>query len=159
MESAHQIAAYVQRTGGLPTSDGQSGSEAERLAGALVALRHQKRRGLLAKEASEALDAAFPGWLDGIALNVERHWQKRATEFIEWVQDNDRRPHRNAADPAERALAAWVARQRMHAKQGQYPSRIKELNKRMPGWDRTPYLRKGRGRAIYQPSVRGRLGG
>ncbi|NQD89068.1 hypothetical protein HP499_14825 [Paenarthrobacter sp. CM16] len=137
IESAQLIAAHVQRHGTLPAPD-EENSETARLAKVLLVLRNQKRRGLLAKEAVQTLDAAFPGWLDGITLNVERHWQKRAAEFIEWVQDNDRRPHRNAADPAERALAAWVARQRMHAKQGQYPARIKELNKRMPGWDRTP---------------------
>lgn len=138
MESAHHIAAYVQRTGCLPASDGQSGSEAKRLAGALVALRHQKRRGRLADEAIQILDAAFPAWSDGTTLKIERQWQTRATEFINWVNENGRRPHRNSGDPTERALAGWVARQKVYANKGQYPGRIKELNTRMPGWDRTP---------------------
>ncbi|WP_314326142.1 helicase associated domain-containing protein [Paenarthrobacter ilicis] len=135
VESAQQIAAYVQQTGSLPASDGQSGSETERLAGVLIVLRNQKRRGLLAKEATQALDAAFPGWLDGVTLNVERHWQSRATEFIEWVKENGRHPHRSAWDPKERALAGWVARQRVHAKKRQYPHRIRELNARLPEWN------------------------
>ncbi|WP_454813073.1 helicase associated domain-containing protein, partial [Paenarthrobacter nitroguajacolicus] len=92
VESAQQIAAYVQQTGSLPAGDGKNGSEAERLAGVLIVLRNQKRRGLLAKEATQTLDAAFPGWMDGIALSVDRHWQNRATEFIEWVKDNGRHP-------------------------------------------------------------------
>lgn len=75
VESAQQIAAYVQEHGTLPAPDGKSGSEAERLAGVLLVLRNQQRRGLLAKEAIQTLNAAFPGWLDGITLNVERHWQ------------------------------------------------------------------------------------
>lgn len=137
VESARQIAAYVQRHGSLPAPDGQSGSEAERLAGVLIVLRNQKRRGLLAKEAIQALDAAFPGWMDGNALNVERRWQKRATEFIEWIKKNGRHPHRAAWDPTERALAGWLARQKVHAKKGEYPARIKELKTRMPGWDRS----------------------
>lgn len=98
---AHQIAAYVQRTGSLPVPDGQDGSEAGRLAGVLVVLRNQNRRGLPADEATHALDAAFPGWLDGITLNVDRHWQKRATELIEWVKENGRNPHRNAGNPTD----------------------------------------------------------
>ena len=92
VESAQQIAAYVQEHGTLPAPDGKSGSEAERLAGVLLVLRNQQRRGLLAKEAIQTLDEAFPGWLDGITLNVERHWQKRATDFIEWVKENGRAP-------------------------------------------------------------------
>ncbi|TQS88621.1 hypothetical protein EU811_20985 [Arthrobacter sp. TS-15] len=138
VESARQIAAYVQEHGTLPTPGGQGGSEAERLAGVLVVLRTQQRRGLLAKEATHTLDAAFPGWLDGIALNVERQWQKRAAEFVEWVKEDGRDPHRGAWDPAERALAGWLARQKVHAKKGEYPARIKELNKRLPGWNRSP---------------------
>ncbi|MDR6989301.1 hypothetical protein J2Y66_003816 [Paenarthrobacter nitroguajacolicus] len=138
IESAHQIAAYVQRTGSLPVPDGQDGSEADRLAGVLVVLRNQHRRGLLADEATHALDAAFPGWLDGITLNVDRHWQNRANELIEWVKENGRNPHRNAGNPTERALAGWVARQKMHAKKRGYRDRIKELNTRLPGWNRTP---------------------
>ncbi|MDI2035945.1 helicase associated domain-containing protein [Paenarthrobacter nitroguajacolicus] len=138
VESAQQIAAYVQKTGSLPAPDGQSGTEAERLAGLLIVLRNQNRRGLLAKDAIKALDAAFPEWMDGITLNAERHWHNRATEFIEWVKVNGRHPHRSAGDPAERALAGWVTRQRVHAKKGEYPARIKQLNKRMPGWNRTP---------------------
>ena len=137
VESAQQIAAYVQEHGTLPAPEGKSDSEAERLSGVLWVLRNQKRRGLLAKEATQTLDAAFPGWLDGITLNVERHWQKRATEFIEWVKENGRDPHRGAWDPTERALAGWVARQKAHAKKGEYPARIKELNKRLPGWNRS----------------------
>lgn len=97
-----------------------------------------KRRGLLAKEAIQTLDASFPGWLDGISLNVERHWQKRATDYIEWVKENGRRPHRSAWDPKERALAGWVARQRLHAKKRQYPHRIRELNARLPEWNCPP---------------------
>ncbi|MDI2020089.1 helicase associated domain-containing protein [Paenarthrobacter nicotinovorans] len=138
VESAQQIAAYVQQTGSLPAPDGQSGSETGRLAGVLIVLRNQKRRGLLAKEASQALDAAFPGWLDGATLNVERHWQSKATEFIEWVKENGRHPHRSAWDPKERALAGWVARQRVHAKKRHYPHRIRELNARLPKWNCPP---------------------
>lgn len=138
VESAQQIADYVHRTGRLPASDGQTGSEAERLAGLLIVLRNQERRGLLAKEAVQSLDAAFPGWLEGIALNVERHWQQRATEFIEWVKENGRHPHRGGGDAKERALAGWLARQKVHANKGEYPARIKELNARMPGWHRAP---------------------
>lgn len=138
VESAQQIAAYVQEHGTLPAPNGKSGSEAERLAGILLVLRNQQRRGLLAKEAIQTLDAAFPGWLDGITLNVERHWQKRATDFIEWVKENGRHPHRSASDPKERALAGWIARQRVHAKKRQYPHRIRELNARLPEWNCPP---------------------
>lgn len=83
LESAQEVASYVTEQGTLPTPDGQSGSEAQRLAGVLWVLRNQKRNGHLSKEAIQTLDEAFPGWLDGITLNAERHWQKRATEFIE----------------------------------------------------------------------------
>lgn len=138
VESAQQIAAYVQEHGTLPAPDGKSGSESERLAGVLLVLRNQQRRGLLAKDAIQTLDEAFPGWLDGITLNVERHWQKRATDFIEWVKENGRHPHRSAWDPKERALAGWVARQRVHAKKRQYPHRIRELNARLPEWNCPP---------------------
>lgn len=122
----------------MPAPDGQSGNEAERLAGVLWVLRNQKRNGRLSRETIQTLDEAFPGWLDGITINAERHWQKRATEFIEWVKENGRDPHRGAWDPKERALAGWVARQKVHAKKGEYPARIKELNVRMPGRHRTP---------------------
>ena len=138
LESAQQVAAFVKEHGTLPAPDGQNGSEAERLAGVLWVLRNQRRNGRLSKEAVQTLDEAFPGWLDGITLNVERHWQKRAAEFIEWVKENGRAPHRGAWDPKERGLAGWVARQKVHAKKGEYPARIKELNKRLPGWNRTP---------------------
>ncbi|MFK0042208.1 helicase associated domain-containing protein [Paenarthrobacter sp. NPDC090517] len=138
LESAQHIAAYVQRTGSLPASDGHSGSETDRLARALNVLRHQKRRGRLTDEAIQVLDAAFPAWSDGTTLKIERQWQARATEFIEWVTKNGRRPHHSSADPTERALSSWITRQRRHAAKGQYPARIQELNARMPGWDRTP---------------------
>lgn len=159
IESAEQIAAYVQQTGSLPAPDGQSGSEAERLAGVLIVLRNQKKRGLLAKEAVQALDAAFPDWLDGITLNVERHWLKRATEFIEWVKENGRHPHRGAWNPKERALAGWLARQKVHAKKGEYTARIKELNTRMPGWNRPCLAPDDTGQVTCRPHVRERLGG
>lgn len=68
---------------------------------------------------------------------VQRHWQSRATEFIEWVKENGR-AHRAAWDRNERALAGWGGRQKVHAKKGEYHARIKELNSRMPGWARTP---------------------
>ncbi|MDR6639598.1 helicase associated domain-containing protein [Paenarthrobacter nitroguajacolicus] len=64
IESAQLIAAYVQRHGTLPAPDGES-SETARLARVLLVLRNQKRRGLLAKEAVQALDAAFPGGWTG----------------------------------------------------------------------------------------------
>lgn len=138
VESAQQVVSYVQHYGTLPASDGKGGSEAERLAQVLWVLRNQKRRSLLAKEAVQALDTAFPGWLDGNTLNVERHWQQRATEFIEWVKENGRHPRRGGGDAKERALAGWLARQKVHANKGEYPARIKELNARMPGWHRAP---------------------
>lgn len=138
LESAQQVAAYVREHGTLPAPDGQSGSEAERLSEVLWVLRNQNKNCRLSKEAIQTLDAAFPGWLDGVTLNVERHWQSRATEFIEWVKENGRHPHRSAWDPKERALAGWVARQRVHAKKRQYPHRIRELNARLPEWNCPP---------------------
>lgn len=137
-ESAQLIAAYVRETGSLPSLAAPAGGERERLAKALILLRFMKRRGRLPEPAGKILDEACPGWLDGLTISGERQWQNRFNELFAWVLKYGRNPHPSAGDRTERALGGWVQRQRAQAKQGQHPHRIKELNNRLSGWDRSP---------------------
>lgn len=141
--AARRVASYVEEHGCLPSLvDANSDIELERLVKTLVYLRLKKRRGRLPEEASELLDAASPGWLDGIADGAEQHWANRATELVHWVRKNNRFPHPSAGDRHERKLGGWLNRQRAHARQNQYPHRIKKLTSRLPGWEQSPRPRK-----------------
>lgn len=137
-DSAQLIAAYVRDKETLPSLAAPLDCESERLAKALVLLRFVKRRGRLPEPAGKILDEACPGWLDGVTIGRERHWQTRADELVAWVRAHDRIPHPSAGDPAERALGIWAQRQRTHAKHGRHLHRARELNGRLPGWDRSP---------------------
>ena len=141
--AAQRIASYVEEHGCLPSLvDTNGDSELERLVKTLVYLRLKKRKGRLPEKAASILDAASPGWLDGITDGAEQHWENRATELVHWVRKNKGFPHPSAGDRHERKLGGWLNRQRAHAKRNQYPHRIKKLNRRLPGWEQSPRPRK-----------------
>lgn len=141
--AAQRIASYIEEHGCLPSlAVANNDSELESLVKTLVYLRHKKRRGRLPEKASSILDAASPGWLDGIADAAEQHWENKATELVHWVMENKKFPHPSAGDRHERKLGAWLNRQRAHAKRNQYPHRFKKLNRRLPGWEHSPRPRK-----------------
>lgn len=129
------VAEFVRKHGTFPKRNGAGPDEALAQK-ALAKMRKQVRKGNLDPAACVIMDEQCPpGWTDGSTCRLERVWQLGLEGLILWMEAHQRPPHNASGDSTERRLAGWVIRNRRQKYREKYPERIKELDKKAPGWD------------------------
>ncbi|WP_368784513.1 Helicase associated domain protein [Arthrobacter sp. B0490] len=131
------IAAYVERTGGLPARN--DSTEARALYRWLGNQRRSHDAGRLAQDKVEALDR-LGEWVGTRNGNSEELWVLRLEQVRQVRQvrvEVGRFPFYDPQRyPDEKVLAVWLHRQRTWQRKGRLrPDRQETLTEVLPGWD------------------------
>lgn len=136
-ERAVELAEFRQAHGRFPRGyiDGESS-----LYSFLQYQRKQYRAGRLPESRKLYLDENVSGWLTPAKTERERAmWQQRLGELEIFLRERGRYPrYKSAADPLEKSLAVWVARQRHCFRTRQMAEeRERQLDSAAPDWSDT----------------------
>ncbi len=128
------MAAYVDRTGGLPAQN--DSKEARVLYRWLENQRRSHDAGRLTQEKVEALNR-LGEWLGTRKGNPEELWVLRLEQVRQFRGEAGRFPFYDPQrHPDEKILAVWLHRQRTWARKGRLrPDRQETLTGVLPGWD------------------------
>ncbi|WP_146185012.1 helicase associated domain-containing protein [Agromyces badenianii] len=129
--NAENCALLVADTERFPSASADDAAE-RRLAIWLRTQRAAAKGDRLGYDRRQWLDEAIPGW----NRSHESAWYGAAEQLVAFRQSAQRMPRtRSAADPAERRLGVWLARQRSRQAAGRLPVEYgRWLDERVPCW-------------------------